>query len=161
MAAGCVSAARAEAFAGDQRERARIDTLLKERRPAADMGLAEGKSRSLAEWLGLPEVGAAALCLVSPAIASCDRRLLDQAVQDHRYAPYLDRQQAEIDRLRQDERLPIPHGFDYSAVPGLSNEMIERLSASRPGNIGEAGRIRGVTPAALSAILVASRRKAA
>ena len=60
-----------------------------------------------------------------------------------------------------DEAVRIPVGLDYAALPGLSNEMVERLSAARPSTLGAAARIRGVTPAALAAILVHARRKAA
>ena len=86
---------------------------------------------------------------------------LDEAIQDHRYAPYVARQQSEIRRLRSDEAVPIPLDLDYAALPGLSNEMVERLNAARPSTLGAASRIRGVTPAALAAILVHARRKAA
>ena len=77
------------------------------------------------------------------------------------YAPYVARQQAEIDRLRSDEAVRIPAGLDYAALSGLSNEMVERLSAARPSTLGAAARLRGITPAALAAILVHARRKAA
>jgi tRNA uridine 5-carboxymethylaminomethyl modification enzyme len=63
--------------------------------------------------------------------------------------------------MRADEAIRIPADLDYAAVAGLSVEMIERLSAARPATLGAASRIRGVTPAALAAILVRSRRKAA
>ena len=86
---------------------------------------------------------------------------LEEAIQDHLYAPYVARQQAEIERLRADEAVRLPADLDYAALPGLSNEMVERLSAARPATLGAAARIRGVTPAALAAILVHARRKAA
>ena len=57
--------------------------------------------------------------------------------------------------------LPIPAGLDYVSLPGLSNEMVERLSLARPATLGAAARVRGVTPAALAAILVHARRRAA
>ncbi|MGQ0661030.1 tRNA uridine-5-carboxymethylaminomethyl(34) synthesis enzyme MnmG [Sphingosinicella sp.] len=163
IAAGCVGEARAGAFAADREEKARIEALLETRAAGADLGINEvgGSVRRLANWLRFPEVDGDALRRISPEIATCKDRLVDQAVQDHRYAPYLERQHAEIARLRQEERLPIPPGFDFAAVAGLSNEMIERLSTARPTSLGEASRVRGVTPAALAAILVASRRKAA
>jgi tRNA uridine 5-carboxymethylaminomethyl modification enzyme len=82
-------------------------------------------------------------------------------VQDHRYAPYVERQNAEILRLRSDEAVRIPDDLDYRGIAGLSKEMVERLEAARPSSLGAASRIRGVTPAALSAILLRARRRAA
>jgi tRNA uridine 5-carboxymethylaminomethyl modification enzyme len=87
--------------------------------------------------------------------------VIDEAVEDHRYAPYVARQESEIARLRSDEAVRIPADLDYAAVPGLSNEMVERLSLARPATLGAASRIRGITPAALAAILVHARKKAA
>ena len=82
-------------------------------------------------------------------------------MQDHRYAPYVARQQSEIARLKGDEAVQIPADFAFGRVPGLSNEMVERLSRARPSSLGAAARIRGITPAALAAILVHARRRAA
>jgi tRNA uridine 5-carboxymethylaminomethyl modification enzyme len=163
IGAGCVGEARAARFAADCEERDRIEVLIEERRSASELGIWESvpSVRTLADWLRSPEVDSDVLRRASPQLAACNGRLVDQAVQDHRYAPYVERQQTEIARLRHEERLQIPASFDYAAVPGLSNEMIERLSVARPSNLGEAGRVRGVTPAALAAILVATRRKAA
>jgi tRNA uridine 5-carboxymethylaminomethyl modification enzyme len=86
---------------------------------------------------------------------------LEEAIEDHRYAPYVERQQAEVSRLRSDDAVRLPPGLDYAAIPGLSNEMVERLSRARPDTLGAAGRIRGITPAALAAVLVHARRRAA
>ena len=80
---------------------------------------------------------------------------------DALYAPYVERQQREWDAVQRDARVWIPSAFDYSAVPGLSNEMVERLSRARPETIDQASRIAGVTPAALSALYVAASRRAA
>ena len=81
---------------------------------------------------------------------------------DALYAPYVQRQQREWDAVRRDSCVWIPAGFDYGRVPGLSNEMVERLGTARPETLDQASRIAGVTPAALSALFVAvSRRTAA
>ena len=77
------------------------------------------------------------------------------------YAPYVERQQREWDAVRRDSAVWIPANLDYSAVPGLSTEMVERLTASRPETLDQASRIHGVTPAALSAVYVAASRRAA
>ena len=86
--------------------------------------------------------------------------MLAEVVSDHRYAPYVRRQQAEAARVAQSSQ-PIPSDFDFAGVAGLSTEMIERLSTAQPETIAQASRIRGITPAALTALLVASRRVAA
>jgi tRNA uridine 5-carboxymethylaminomethyl modification enzyme len=151
IAAGCVSAARQIHFEAAGAERARIEELLMRR---------EGGT-SLAARLRFPETDAAALIALAPELAGVTATALEEAIQDHRYAPYVARQQSEIDRLRSDEAVRIPPGFDFASVPGLSNEMVERLAASRPSTLGAAARIRGITPAALAAILVHARRKAA
>ena len=80
---------------------------------------------------------------------------------DALYAPYLERQQREWDAVQRDARISIPRALDFSSIPGISNEMAERLDASRPETLDQASRIRGVTPAALSALYVAACRRAA
>jgi tRNA uridine 5-carboxymethylaminomethyl modification enzyme len=167
IAAGCVSHERQQMFAGMQKSRARIEESLGQRFTAKQLVAAgvevrdEGVARTLAEWIRFPNVEAGALVRVAPALAAGDRKLLDSAVEDHRYAPYVDRQRAEVARLKADEGVRIPLYFDYAGVPGLSNEMVERLSSARPHSLGAAGRVRGITPAALASILVHVRRKAA
>jgi tRNA uridine 5-carboxymethylaminomethyl modification enzyme len=79
---------------------------------------------------------------------------------DRRYAPYVAREQTAANRLRSSSR-PLAGDFDYAAVAGLSSEMVERLNASRPDSIDQASRIPGITPAALTALLVAAHRHAA
>jgi tRNA uridine 5-carboxymethylaminomethyl modification enzyme len=153
IAAGCVSESRARHFKAERSERARIEEIL------TSSGI-KGRP-SLADRIRFPETDAGALIDLAPELARFSPSILEEAIQDHRYAPYVARQQTEIDRLRSDEAVRIPGGLDYAALPGLSNEMVERLSAARPSTLGAAARIRGVTPAALAAILVHARRKAA
>jgi tRNA uridine 5-carboxymethylaminomethyl modification enzyme len=80
---------------------------------------------------------------------------------DALYAPYVARQQREWEVVQRDSRVWIPTDLDYSAIPGLSNEMVERLGTARPETIDQASRVPGVTPAALSALYVAASRRAA
>jgi tRNA uridine 5-carboxymethylaminomethyl modification enzyme len=80
---------------------------------------------------------------------------------DALYAPYVERQRREWEVVRRDSRAWIPRELDYRAIPGLSNEMVERLESSRPETLDQASRVPGVTPAALSALYVAASRKAA
>jgi len=151
IAAGCVSPERKAHFATAAAERARIEAILV--RP-------EGRV-SPADRLRSPDTDAGMLIALAPELGAFAREALEEAIQDHRYAPYLARQQAEVERLRSDEAIRIPPDLDYGALPGLSTEMAERLAAARPSTLGAASRIRGITPAALAAILVHARRKAA
>jgi len=80
---------------------------------------------------------------------------------DALYAPYAARQQREWEVVQRDSRVWIPTGLDYAAIPGLSNEMVERLAMARPETLDQAARVPGVTPAALSALYVAACRRAA
>ena len=110
IAAGCVGERARHGVRSRSRARsARIEALLETRAAAPRRSacrLRTPRPAALADWLRFPEVDADALRRASPRIAAhAVRRLVDQAVQDHRYAPYLERQQAEIARLRQDERI--------------------------------------------------------
>jgi len=151
IAAGCVSPERRRWFEAATAGRAAIEAILVRR---------DGKL-SLAERLRFPDMDAWALTALAPELAAFAPAALAEAIEDHRYAPYVARQEAEIGRLRADEAVRLPPGLDYRGVGGLSNEMVERLSAARPSTLGAAARIRGVTPAALAAILVHARRRAA
>ena len=71
-----------------------------------------------------------------------------------KYQGYIDRQEEEIQRLKKQENTALPEGFDYSEMPGLSNELRQKLNAARPENIGRASRIPGMTPAAISLLLI-------
>ncbi len=167
IVAGCVTPERRQHFEQSRRERRHIEELLSVTTSGAALngvGVSvrdDGVKRTLADWLRFPEVDAAALVRVVPALSRFAASRIDEAVQDHRYAPYVARQQSEVARLKNDEAVRIPEDLDYSSVAGLSNEMVERLSLSRPGTLGAASRVRGITPAALAAILVHARRRAA
>jgi tRNA uridine 5-carboxymethylaminomethyl modification enzyme len=167
IAAGAAGEARQRHFERRQAARAAIENHLASVFGATELGAVgvavqgDGARRSPGEWLHYPEVGSEALLRIAPDLRRYDPALVDEAVEDHRYAPYVDRQQAEVARLRGDEAIRLRADLDYSAIPGLSNEMVERLGAARPETLGAAGRIRGITPAALAAILVHARRRAA
>ena len=87
--------------------------------------------------------------------------VMAEAIDDVRYAPYLERQKVEVARLKADANTSLDRISSYRAIGGLSNEMVERLEAARPVDLAAASRIRGITPAALAAILVAVQRRAA
>ena len=84
-----------------------------------------------------------------------------EALDDARYAPYLERQRSEVARLKAEANTALDRIASYRAIGGLSNEMVERLEAARPADLAAASRIRGITPAALAAILIAAQRRAA
>jgi tRNA uridine 5-carboxymethylaminomethyl modification enzyme len=165
--AGCVSSGRSRHFESALAERDTIERLLSASFTGSglnDSGIAvrdDGIRRSLGEWLRFPELDAQGLFRLVPELEHCSELRVEEAVQDHRYAPYVSRQKSEIARLKSDESVRIPADFSFGRVPGLSNEMVERLSRARPSTLGAAARIRGITPAALAAILVHARRKAA
>lgn len=117
--------------------------------------------RSLAEWLRYSEVEARHVIALLPDVGEVPADVLAEAVQDGRYAPYVARQDQEIARLRADEAVRLDRIADYRGIGGLSNEMVERLNAARPADLAAAGRVRGITPAALAAIMVHARRRAA
>jgi len=162
---GCLSAERAAHQTERRGTIARLNEALSEMRTAHEMsGLgitasADGSRRTLAEWLSRDGVE---LAFVAPEIAaSYPASVIDTVTQDARYAPYLTRQAEEVARMRMDETISLSEHLDYASVPGLSAEMIERLSRATPPSLGAAARVQGVTPAALSAILLHVRRRAA
>lgn len=117
--------------------------------------------RPLEEWLRFPQVDSALLRRAFAELSRFDPALVEEVETDARYAPYLERQDKERARVLRDEAVALSTTMEYRAIPGLSREMIERLEAVRPTSLGAAARVRGVTPAAVAAILVHSRRSAA
>lgn len=117
----------------------------------------DGARRPASEWLRFTGVE---LSHVGVDWAG-DVALLAEFVEDSRYAPYLERQEAEVAALRGNDNVRLDPEMDFSLIPGLSNEMVERLGKARPETLGAAARIRGITPAALSAILLQARKRAA
>jgi tRNA uridine 5-carboxymethylaminomethyl modification enzyme len=122
---------------------------------------ADHSRRSVAEWLRYPDVRDEHLATIIPLWKTISNAVRAELIEDCRYAPYLARQDEEIARLRADQRLALSDIDDYASIAGLSNEMIERLNAARPDDLAAAGRIRGITPAALAAIMVHARKLAA
>jgi tRNA uridine 5-carboxymethylaminomethyl modification enzyme len=116
-----------------------------------------GKMR-LYDWLRFPDVDLESLLDVSRETQDWDMAIIAEIEQDGRYAPYIERQATELRDLAANERIGLPEDIDYQTIAGLSNEMIERLEASRPETLAAAGRIRGITPAALATILVHAKR---
>jgi tRNA uridine 5-carboxymethylaminomethyl modification enzyme len=94
--------------------------------------------------------------MLGPAVA--DSKVAEQVEIQAKYSGYLNRQNEGIERQRRSEATPIPQDFDYAVVSGLSSEVRTKLQASRPDTVGQAMRISGVTPAAISLLLVHLKR---
>ena len=154
IAAGCVGDERRRWFEAHEEQLARIDTSLDERI------VLRGEKRSAREWLRVDGVTLDTLAPSLDAELDWGSGAAREAAEDARYAPYLERQDAELRDLRASEALQLDADFPYAAVPGLSNEMIERLGTARPATLAAASRVRGVTPAALAALLVHARKRA-
>ena len=118
----------------------------------------DGRSRSAEDILGYPEVDLKRLAAVLPEHGGLDRAVAEQLEIDAHYAGYLARQGADIAAFRKEESLLLPAELDYGAIGGLSAEVREKLVAHRPATLGAAGRIPGITPAALTALLSHVRR---
>lgn len=117
----------------------------------------DGRARSLWEWLRFPGVGWADVCRTGGAIPA-PPDVIESVLTEAAYAVYLDRQAEDLTRLAREESLHVPRGTNYAAIPGLSAEMVERLARVQPETLGQAARINGVTPAAVTALLAWIRK---
>ena len=153
-AMGCVGKERSAAFAVRTAERESLLTLL-DTQKSPDPRVAK-----LFDWIRVSGADRSMLVEACPAMLGFSSALVDEVIEDARYAPYLARQDAEIRTMRANEGISLA-ALDYGVISGLSNEMVERLNASRPATLGAAERVRGITPAALALILVHAKRKAA
>ena len=122
---------------------------------------ADGQRRTLMQLLAHRDITLEALRSIWPQIAEWSEPAREQIEIDAAYAGYLDRQDADVAIFRRDEALSLPADLDYQALGGLSNEVREKLSAVRPTTLGQAARIEGVTPGAVTALLSHVRRRAA
>jgi tRNA uridine 5-carboxymethylaminomethyl modification enzyme len=167
QAHGILGPERAAYYGRRQADRVRVEAELARHMSATEMARAgaavrqDGARRSLFDWARFPEVDRALLFDLAPSLRRVAEDLCAEILEDAHYAPYLERQEAEIGELRRNERVIIPPDFDFASIGGLSTEMIERLEMARPDTLAAAGRIRGITPAALAAVLVHIRRRAA
>jgi len=118
----------------------------------------DGQRRTAFELLSYPYVTISDLAKIWPRFAELAPKIAEQIEIDAKYDVYLSRQAADIAAYRRDESFALPEDFDYAALPGLSNEMKQKLQTHRPRTIGHAGRIDGVTPAALTLLVAHVRR---
>ncbi|MBB3102993.1 tRNA uridine-5-carboxymethylaminomethyl(34) synthesis enzyme MnmG [Azomonas macrocytogenes] len=115
---------------------------------------------NLLNLLARPEIDYATLIELSGA-GTPDRQIAEQVEIQTKYAGYIDRQQEEIRRLRASEDTRLPENLDYSSIPGLSREIQHKLGQARPQTLGQASRIPGVTPAAISLLLIHLKKRSA
>ena len=163
---GCLSPVRRDWFVSRETQRTALRDALEcnvTGSALADLGLdvrEPGQKQSLFSWMRFITLSQAQLAALCPEAALCSKAIIDELAEDARYAPYIDRQEAEIREMRANDSISL-QDVDFTSVSGLSNEMVERLNAARPATLGAAERVRGITPAALAAILVQAKRRAA
>ncbi len=158
---GCVGAERRLAFEakakGLQDGRALLNQLSLTPTEAARHGLSinkDGRRRTAFDLLAFPDVDIARLTAVWPEIGAIPAKVASQLAVDALYAAYVRRQDEDVAALRRDEAVQIPVNFDYGAVPSLSAEVRQKLNIQRPSTIAQAGRLEGMTPAAVLVLLV-------
>ena len=166
IAIGCIGGVRQRQFEAKmtalEAARALADSLSITPNEAEKHGISlnrDGQRRTAFELLSYPTLGLAEVARIWPQFAALAPKIAEQLEIDAKYAVYLDRQTADIESYRRDESFELPAELDYSALPGLSHEIRQKLQALRPRTIGQAGRIDGITPAALT-LLVAHVRRA-
>ncbi len=119
----------------------------------------DGQRRTAWAFLAYPDIGMPDVVAAFPDLDALSPATRTQLGIEATYAGYLQRQQADIDALRRDEALRLPDDLDYAGIGGLSNEVRAKLEQIRPTTLGQAGRIEGVTPGALTALLAHVRRQ--
>jgi tRNA uridine 5-carboxymethylaminomethyl modification enzyme len=160
LALGLVGRERAEVFAARQtllahaRERARTLALTSAEAQKAGLKVnQDGKRRSALDLIAAPDVGYDRVARLWPEFAKLPGYAREALEADALYSGYLARQEADIIALRRDESLTLPATVDYAAIPSLSAELRQKLERIKPASLGQAARIDGMTPAALTAIL--------
>ena len=166
LAAGCVGPERAQAFQTKMQALKAAAALLdglkaspNQLRAAGIEVNLDGVRRSARELLGYRNIGLHRLAALWPEIRGIPPQIAGQIEIEAGYAGYLERQEADIRAFRRDEALAIPEDLDFDAIPGLSTEVRGKLRQARPATLGQAARISGVTPAALTVLLGHVRRR--
>ena len=167
IALGLVGAERRAAFKAKaealERARAMLDGFVVTPTEAARAGLdvnRDGRRRTAMELLALPGVDFARLRSIWPVLGDVAGSIAAQVEVDARYRTYVDRQAEDVAALKKDEGVVIPAGLVFGGIPGLSTELQLKLAKHRPGTLAQAGRIEGMTPAALMLILAHVRKVA-
>lgn len=165
MGVGCVGEARAQAFSrkiNDLKaaERA-LEAISVTPQQAAAIGIlvnADGVQRTARDLFAFPGGSVAALRAAFPTLGVHEPAVIEQLRNQATYAPYLERQRAQVEQLRRDDGVSLPECLDYETMPGLSTELRAKLALVRPATLGQAGRIEGMNAATLALLLVRTRR---
>ena len=162
---GCLSDERRASFECKLERLAQGRQMLETRqfapRSLVDMGLQvapDGQKRNGFQLLAFPDVTMSTLVSGEPSFSEIQPEIALQLERDALYANYIERQKRDVEALRRDEAMVIPRDFDFAAIEGLSNELKHKLSLARPENLAQAGKVDGMTPAALSLLLLRLRR---
>jgi tRNA uridine 5-carboxymethylaminomethyl modification enzyme len=165
IALGCVGSVRAEAhrakMAALAEARAAAQTETVTPSEAVHFGISlrkDGHRRSAFELLSYPDIGIADVARIWPRFGELAPKIAEQVEIDAKYAVYLSRQTADVESYRRDESVVLPEDIDYATLPGLSNEVRNKLQMHKPRTIGHAGRLDGITPAALTLLVAHLRR---
>jgi len=168
LAIGCVSAERRVHFGAKMTAldaaRDLVTSLSLSPTEANKQGLTvnrDGVRRTGFDLLSYPEINWASLSAIWPELGAISRSIAEQIEIDAKYAVYLDRQKRDVQSFRREEDASIPPELDYGAMRGLSNELRARLSLIRPATLGQASRIEGMTPAALTLVVAHLPRRSA
>ena len=164
---GCVGSGRATHYAKQARQFEAAQDMV-QRLTASPATMAkggfqarqDGVVRTAYEWLRFPDLDWPRAVAIWPELGRIAPAVAEGVTVDARYAAYINRQDLDIEAFRRDEALALPNDLDFTQIGGLSTEMVERLGRARPATLGQAARVAGVTPSALSALLVHVRRAA-
>ncbi|MBY0567391.1 MAG: tRNA uridine-5-carboxymethylaminomethyl(34) synthesis enzyme MnmG [Hyphomonadaceae bacterium] len=163
---GCVGSERSRKYADKMREieaaRALAKTLQLTPQQAEARGLKvnqDGVRRDALALLAYPTIDFEQLTAIWPELASLSKQTREQLEIDALYSGYLERQALDVEAFKRDEDLRLSPDLDYASVGGLSNEVREKLINARPVTLGQASRIEGVTPGALTALLAHVKRE--
>ena len=165
VALGCVGAARRKMFEAktaalsEAREYARSVNVSPSEAERHGFRLKkDGHRRSAFEILSYPDIGIAEVSRIWPRLGRLPQVVAEQLEIEAKYDVYLSRQAADVESYRRDEALLLPEHLDYSVIPGLSNEVRQKLSTQRPRSVGHAAKLEGMTPAALTLLVAYLRR---
>ena len=165
MGLGCISDVRQSAFASKMEAihagRVQLEAARFTPSRLSEVGLdvnQDGAWRSAFDLLSYGTVSFSQLIELTPALSAIEGEIREQLARDALYASYLKRQAQDVEAMRRDEAHEIPKDFDYGDLSGLSNELKAKLMHVRPGTLSQAGRVEGMTPAALTLILARLRK---
>lgn len=163
---GCVSTIRSRSYLSKNNKLCELAKVLSQKtltpREAERNGIEinkDGRRRSAFEILSYPNMSFARVAEIWPELKSVDPKITAQIEIDARYDSYVKRQEIDVAALRRDEAIAIPAEFDYATLAGLKGELVSKLSEQRPATLAQAGRIEGMTPAALMLVLAAVKKQ--